>query len=170
MCLPSRAWAHQLILSQALLNCNLWLSQDLLMIILRFSVLWEVLSVFTIDYKIKISKMMKCAFCQHLKLNWPNNSNSHVLTSISNNCTGKKIWINCHKTFLIKTEISEKLCIFLKVFCKLDGWLISKIWIIKNIISSWSKDIFMFKEAPLRNKKSNVIVDWKHHEVPINGV
>ena len=100
------------------------------MIILRFSVLWEVLSVFTIDYKIKISKMMKCTFCQHFKLNWPNDGNSHVFTCISNNGTSQKIWINGHETFLVKAEISKEFGILLELFSKLDRWLISEIRII----------------------------------------
>ena len=100
------------------------------MIILRFSMLWEILSIFTIDYKIKISKMMKSTFCQHFKLNWPNDCNAHVLTCVSNNGTCQKIWINGHETFLIKAEISEEFGILLKVFSKLNRWFISEIRII----------------------------------------
>jgi hypothetical protein len=114
--------------------------------------------------------MMKSAFCQHLKFNWPNDGNSHILTSVSNNCTSKKVWINSHETFLVKAEISKEFSIFLKVFSKLNGWLISEIWIIKDIIACWSKNVFMLKKAALRNKKSNIIINWEDHKVPIDCV
>jgi len=132
--------------------------------------LWEVLGVFAVDDKIKISEMVKSALCKHLKLNWPNDGNSHVLTCICNNSTCKKIWINGHETFLIKAEICEEFSVLLKVFSQLNGWLISKIRIIKDIIICWSEDVFMLEEAALRNKKSNVIVNWEDHEVPVNGI
>jgi len=87
--------------------------------------LWEVLGIFAVDDKVKISEMVKCALCQHLKLNWPDDCNSHVFTCVSYNGTGKKIWINSHETLLIKTEISEELSVFLEVLGQLNGWLIS---------------------------------------------
>lgn len=116
-----------MVLSDALMNCGLWFGEDLSAVVLRFGMLWEVLSVFAVDDKIEISEMMESALCKHLKFDWPDDSNAHVLTGVSNNGTSKKIWINGHEAFLVKAEICEELSILLEVFSQLDGWLISDI-------------------------------------------
>ena len=131
-----------------------WLSKNLIFVVLGFSVIWEILGVFILDYCIHVSEVLELTLSQKLKFLGPYNGYAHVFSRICNYCACQQVWVHCHEALLIETKISEKFSIFLEVlsqlyirppFLLIGSSLIGVVLWLRALLSSFFEDIFILK-------------------------
>ena len=76
------------------------------------------MGILALDDLIEALKVVHWALSDENHLGWPDDGNSHILTSVGNDGTSKEIGISSHEALLVEAEISEELSVLLEVLSK----------------------------------------------------
>ena len=148
---------------------RLGISEDLIGVVLRTSMVWEILSVLALDDEVELSELLKRASGQQLHLLRPYNSHSHVLPGICDDGTSQMVRIHSHEAFLIQTEVGEEFCILPEMSRQLLRGLVNSGEVVLLLVGIL-EDVLIFEEASLTDEDFDVVVYWEKHELPVDSV
>jgi hypothetical protein len=148
---------------------RLGISEDLVGVVLRTGMVWEILGVLALDDEVELAELLEGASGQQLHLQRPYNSHSHVLPGICHDGASQMVGIHSHEAFLIETEVGEELCVLPEMGRQLLGGLVDGGEVVLLLVGIL-EDVLIFEEAPLTDKDFDVVVYWEEHELPVDGV
>lgn len=148
---------------------RLRISEGLFGVVLRTSVVWEVLGVLALDDEIELSEFLERASGQQLHLLRPNDSHSHVLSGVCHDGASQMVGVHSHEALLIQTEVGEELCILPEMSRQLLRGLVDRGEVVLLLVGIL-EDVLIFEEASLADEDFDVVVYWEEHQLPVDGV